>query len=153
MRCTTDRSHQLSKIVDVLGTPDTERWPRITAMPEYPAWVAKRRAHSVPKSLYRWYVDRSGTSSGFDLFDELLQYDPERRATATQALAHPWFSEAPLPQTTYVALLTQSVPAPVALSPRARRGGGHGADCAARASARCIARNYAYDLARRAGRS
>lgn len=52
--------------------------------------------------LYQWYIDRSGTSSGFDLFDKLLQYDPDRRITAAEALQHPWFSEAPLPQSMYV---------------------------------------------------
>lgn len=146
VRCLTDTSHQLSKIVDVLGTPDTERWPRITAMPEYSAWVASRRSHSVPTTLYRWYVDRSGTSSGFGLFDRLLQYDPERRATAAEALEHPWFAEAPLPQTTYATLLTQTLPAQVALPAWTRGGRGHGAHRAAWAAAACIARKYALGL-------
>lgn len=57
---------------------------------------------SMIKRLYPWYVDRSGTVSGFDLFDKLLQYDPERRFTATEALQHPWFSEEPLPMRSYV---------------------------------------------------
>lgn len=75
---------------------------------------------SVPKTLYRWYVDRCGTSSGFDLFDQLLQYDPERRGTAAEALRHPWFNEAPLPHITYAVFLTQTLSDSVTLYPWAR---------------------------------
>ncbi|WFC98864.1 [pyruvate dehydrogenase (acetyl-transferring)] kinase [Malassezia yamatoensis] len=99
---TADDSNQLSKIVDILGTPTEERWPSIGALPEYAAWLATRRESSTPKTLYQWYTSRTGTTAGYDLLDKLLQLDPTRRLTAQQALQHPWFKEEPLPTRKYV---------------------------------------------------
>lgn len=51
-----------------------------------------------PNVLLPWYQSRYRSGSGFDLFDSLLQYDPARRCTAKEALAHPWFTkEEPVP--------------------------------------------------------
>ncbi|WFD42953.1 [pyruvate dehydrogenase (acetyl-transferring)] kinase [Malassezia psittaci] len=96
------QTNQLSKIVDILGTPTEERWPSIDILPEYAAWLATRRETSTPKTLYQWYTSRTGTMAGYDLLDKLLQFDPTRRLTAQQALQHPWFKEEPLPTPKYV---------------------------------------------------
>ena len=37
------------------------------------------------------------SEQGCDLLDKLLQYDPSKRLSASQALEHPFFSEEPLP--------------------------------------------------------
>lgn len=38
------------------------------------------------------------TEAGLDLLSRLLAWDPSSRLTATEALAHPWFREMPLPK-------------------------------------------------------
>ena len=35
----------------------------------------------------------AGDADGLDLLSRLLAYDPSKRITAKQALAHPWFSQ------------------------------------------------------------
>jgi serine/threonine protein kinase len=53
---------------------------------------------SYPNNLYSWYSTRARNSSGFDLFEALLQYDPIKRLSAKEALHHPYFRERePLP--------------------------------------------------------
>lgn len=103
--------NQLSKIMDILGTPTTKEWPKLSSMPDYTAWIAERRTdtyvlspltYRIVSSLQQWYVDRAFTSHGFDLFAKVLAYDPERRFTASEALKHPWFHEEPLPLKVYV---------------------------------------------------
>lgn len=37
------------------------------------------------------------SSAGADLLNQMLTYDPEKRISASAALRHPWFSEAPFP--------------------------------------------------------
>ncbi|CEH13575.1 kinase-like protein [Ceraceosorus bombacis] len=88
---------QLKRIVEVLGTPTKDRWNDIDLMPEYKTWWPHLRLEGYPGALYHWYTVRAKTSSGFDLLENLLQYDPAKRLTAAQALDHPWFKEVPLP--------------------------------------------------------
>ena len=99
--------------MDILGTPTTKEWPKLSSMPDYTAWIAERRTdtyvfspltYRISSSLQQWYVDRAFTSHGFDLFAKVLAYDPERRFTASEALKHPWFHEEPLPLKVYVHL-------------------------------------------------
>ncbi|WFD04996.1 [pyruvate dehydrogenase (acetyl-transferring)] kinase [Malassezia vespertilionis] len=102
------QTNQLGKIVDILGTPNHERWPTIDTMPDYAEWQRVRGGDNVPPTLYQWYADRTGTAAGYDLFDKLLQYDPAQRLTAAAALRHPWFAEDPLPTAKYVSLQTNA---------------------------------------------
>lgn len=101
--------NQMQKIVDIMGMPTKEKWPNLVSMPEYnqlpslnvPAHV---RAGS---SLEKWYnstinslaptsaPQNSNTSlgpEGYKLLSGLLDYDPEKRLTAQQALQHPFFA-------------------------------------------------------------
>lgn len=97
MKSAPFQGNQLGKIVDILGTPGRHCWPRIDTLPDYPLWLASRRSEHVPNTLRQWYTSRAHTEQGLALLDALLQYDPERRITARDALEHPWFSEEPLP--------------------------------------------------------
>ncbi|KAI3479867.1 hypothetical protein L1887_58064 [Cichorium endivia] len=89
------QTDQLKRIVEVLGTPNKERWPAIESMPDYKGWWPHLRLDNYPKTLSRWYTSRHKSEDGYDLFDDLLQYDPEQRLTANQALAHGWFAHEP----------------------------------------------------------
>ncbi len=86
------QTDQLKRIVEVLGTPNKDRWPAIESMPDYKGWWPHLRLDNYPKSLSRWYETRNKGEDGYDLFDSLLQYDPEQRLTANQALEHGWFT-------------------------------------------------------------
>lgn len=87
------QTDQLKRIVEVLGTPNKDRWPSIESMPDYKGWWPHLRLDNYPKTLSRWYATRNKGDDGYDLFDSLLQYDPEQRLTANQALEHAWFTE------------------------------------------------------------
>ncbi|KAJ1924668.1 cyclin-dependent kinase 5 [Tieghemiomyces parasiticus] len=82
-----NQADQLIKIFKVLGTPTEERWPGITNLkgyrPDFPMYPPSNLAQYVPK------LDPQGV----DLLRQLLQYVPEERVTAEQALHHPYFSD------------------------------------------------------------
>ncbi|KAL1935248.1 hypothetical protein VTP01DRAFT_4388 [Rhizomucor pusillus] len=78
---------QLQRIFKVLGTPTEETWPGVSKLPEYkPDFEMFARIpleNLVPK------LDPLGV----DLLKQLLQYPPEKRITAKDALNHPYFDE------------------------------------------------------------
>jgi len=49
-----------------------------------------------------WKQHKIDSEKGYDLLRGLFQYDPDRRLTAHDALAHEWFQEVPLPTKKYV---------------------------------------------------
>ena len=78
---------ELFKIFRLLGTPTPETWPDIDQLPDYqegfPKWSAKPWEDLCPN------LDEQGV----DLLMKMLQYVPERRISAKEALQHPWFSD------------------------------------------------------------
>lgn len=104
--------NQMQKIVEVMGMPTKEKWPNLVSMPEYSQLsslsipIAHTKAGNVGPSPEKWYFQTinsyqatsvpSPLSSlgveGYKLLAGLLEYDPEKRLTAQQALAHPFFS-------------------------------------------------------------
>lgn len=110
--------NQMQKIVDIMGLPTKERWPFLVSMPEYSALstlqppMLHHHSHHQNRNtchLEKWYYStigaHSSTSSpssntalaslgaeGYKLLAGLLEYDPEKRLTAQQALVHPFFS-------------------------------------------------------------
>lgn len=105
--------NQMQKIVEVIGMPSKERWPLLTAMPEYPQLntlgANNSKVHR-PMGLENWYNQcmrsnqypsnvqgASPGSEGFSLLQGLLEYDPQKRLTAEQALQHPYFTSGELP--------------------------------------------------------
>ncbi|KAJ2855233.1 Cyclin-dependent kinase catalytic subunit, partial [Coemansia erecta] len=78
---------EIFKIFRILGTPTEEVWPDITTLPDYkptfPKWQPKDLAALLPG------LD----ADGIDLLRRMLIYDPARRISAKQALAHPYFND------------------------------------------------------------
>lgn len=107
--------NQMSKIVEILGVPRKDDWKGLVDMPEY------QQLHSVNlgrngmypppptttsssgrgSGLETWYTnclrsanypgDKTPGQKGYDLLRALLEYDPEKRLTAEQALEHEYF--------------------------------------------------------------
>ena len=77
---------QLYRTFRVLGTPSAADWPLLTQLPEhsaaFPTWP-KKPAHLVVPAL---------CEQGRDLLYGMLAYDPARRISAAEALAHPYFA-------------------------------------------------------------
>lgn len=84
---------QLFRIFRLLGTPDESMWPGVTQLQDFnnsfPRWEAPSRFSDILPEL-----KASGILSkeGWHLMSELLLYDPERRLTAREALAHPYLN-------------------------------------------------------------
>uniref|UniRef100_A0A7S4A996 Cyclin-dependent kinase 2 homolog n=1 Tax=Pseudo-nitzschia australis TaxID=44445 RepID=A0A7S4A996_9STRA len=86
----TSEEDQLDRIFRLLGTPKPQRdFPGIVKLPEYspdrfPPYPPPRGGSSLVPTL---------DSSGVDLLNHMLQYDPSRRITAQAALQHPFFAD------------------------------------------------------------
>jgi len=82
---------QLFRIFRTLGTPDEECWPGVSQLPDYkpvfPRWEAQPLATVLPSNL---------CSDGYDLFKQLLVYNPANRISAKMALNHPYLKDAVL---------------------------------------------------------
>lgn len=105
--------NQMQKIIEIMGIPSKDRWPLLTAMPEFGQLstlaAGNPRLHR-PQGLDNWYhthlrynqyppgpsPDNPGPE-GFSLLQQLLEYDPQKRLTAEKALEHPYFSIHGLP--------------------------------------------------------
>lgn len=87
---------QLTTVFKVMGTANPATWPSVRELPEYkddwPVYPV-RRASDVIRSASATATANLG-EYGLDLLDSLLQYDPARRISAHQALAHPYFTSA-----------------------------------------------------------
>jgi len=80
---------QIETVFKVMGTPDPAVWPAVRELPEYredwrvyPTRRASEVLHSAEPALGR---------EGLELLDELLQYDPNKRISAENALRHSYF--------------------------------------------------------------
>ena len=102
--------NQMQKIVDILGMPTKERWPGLVHQPEHgqlQALSCSSRDAALSKSsgLEPWYwqtLKNGGYQEslpsgypgqqGLELLSKLLEYDPDKRLSAKEALQHPYFS-------------------------------------------------------------
>ncbi|KAF1962322.1 cyclin-dependent protein kinase-like protein Ssn3 [Byssothecium circinans] len=101
--------NQMQKIVEIMGMPSKERWPLLTAMPEFPqlsSLAAGNARFHRPQGLETWYQNclknnqyppgsspETPGAEGFSLLQQLLEYDPQKRLTAENALQHPYFTQ------------------------------------------------------------
>ncbi|KAI9680326.1 MAG: cyclin-dependent protein kinase [Trizodia sp. TS-e1964] len=102
------QQNQMQKIVEILGMPTKERWPGLVSHPEYSQLqsisnsVVSKPSKGQP-SLESWYwqtvsphTAKSETGpgvEGYNLLSGLLEYDPQKRLSARDALCHPYFTE------------------------------------------------------------
>lgn len=98
--------NQMQKIIEILGMPTKERWPLLASMPEYGTLSTLNNPRlNRPFGLANWYnqtiannkypANQNGATpgpQGLELLSGLLEYDPEKRLTAEQALKHPYFT-------------------------------------------------------------
>lgn len=105
---------QLAAIYGILGTPTAEEWPvrwqaaqsrcqdaarpltrpfPLQGMSKLPGYVEFREERS--SSLSDVFV--GAPADALDLLGKLLAFNPEQRLSAADALAHPFFSNAPAP--------------------------------------------------------
>lgn len=90
-------SDQLQKIFQFLGTPTPSNWPSLSTYPNTASMLDKPefKVHYEPQCdrLYNNPVFQQKVGQeGIDLMKGLLQYEPEKRLSASQALNHPYFS-------------------------------------------------------------
>ncbi|KAG2208917.1 serine/threonine-protein kinase pef1 [Mucor mucedo] len=83
----TNNEDQLQKIFRLLGTPNEQSWQNITQFPEYkPPQVVYPTQHI---SQILTNID----TCGLDLLNRMLQYQPQMRISAKDALNHAYFNE------------------------------------------------------------
>lgn len=115
---------QLNAIFKLLGTPSEISWPKFSSLRGVSSGIYTFvESHTIslgpdgnlvklPKNTLRKKFPPEGHTSasppgtykttalsdaGYDLLTAALTCDPEQRSSATKALTHAWFSEAPLP--------------------------------------------------------
>jgi cyclin-dependent kinase 8/11 len=64
--------------------------------------VLDRNYYRYPNRLAEWCQTRIRSQQGYDLIRQLFAYDPDKRLTAKEALAHKWFQEDLRPTRKYV---------------------------------------------------
>lgn len=76
---------QLAKIFQVLGTPADEEWPENAA-------ILKSNFASMPKKALSELVPEL-EPQGEDLLEKMLNFEPNRRISASEAMRHPYFAD------------------------------------------------------------
>lgn len=82
-----NNENQLLQIFRVLGTPNESTWPGVS---QYPNW--KNDFAVYMRQVLRNYVN-SDDPLALDLLPRMLQYRPDLRISAREALKHPYFNE------------------------------------------------------------
>eukprot|EP00698_Gefionella_okellyi_P021746 TRINITY_DN711_c0_g1_i1.p1 TRINITY_DN711_c0_g1~~TRINITY_DN711_c0_g1_i1.p1 ORF type:complete len:330 (-),score=56.04 TRINITY_DN711_c0_g1_i1:426-1415(-) len=86
---------QVDLICRLLGTPTERVWPGVSQLPHLASGQLKL-PHYAHNTLRQRVPQLS--AAGYDLLSKLLSYDPDKRPTVAEALAHDYFSEQPLPK-------------------------------------------------------
>ena len=85
---------QLDKLYNSLGTPTRAEWPDVVEMP----WFELMRPTERKKRVFEEQYGSVLTPAALDLVSKIFHYDPAKRPTAEEVLAHPYFvSEEPKP--------------------------------------------------------
>ncbi|CAL0305255.1 unnamed protein product [Lupinus luteus] len=88
---------QLDKIFKVLGHPTLEKWSSLANLPHWHHDVQHIQGHKYDNTSLCNVVHLSPKSLAYDLLSKMLDYDPRKRITATQALEHEYFRMEPQP--------------------------------------------------------
>ncbi|KAK1444646.1 hypothetical protein BgAZ_105520 [Babesia gibsoni] len=87
----------LMRIICTLGTPKLDEMPDIAKKLKYLTEDMPKIERDSRESLRKIFTDHFGrqllSETGLDLFVKMLQFVPEKRVTAEQALQHPWFDD------------------------------------------------------------
>jgi len=82
-----NNADQLQQIFKVLGTPTEKDWPGMKSLPEYdPNWFSypPQKLTAVVPGL---------DADGYDILQQMLQFDPTKRISSKAALKHPYFKD------------------------------------------------------------
>ncbi|KAL2846128.1 hypothetical protein BJY01DRAFT_176865 [Aspergillus pseudoustus] len=86
---------QLDKLYHTLGTPTRAEWPDIIDMPWFELMRPTERRKRLFEDVYRDIL----SPAALDMISQIFRYDPSKRPTAEEVLAHPYFhSEEPSAQ-------------------------------------------------------
>ncbi|CBF74071.1 protein stk47 [Aspergillus nidulans FGSC A4] len=86
---------QLDKLYNTLGTPTRAEWPNIVEMPWFELMRPTERRKRIFEDIYRDIL----SPAALDMVSQVFRYDPAKRPSAEDVLAHPYFhSEEPSPQ-------------------------------------------------------
>eukprot|EP00798_Chlamydomonas_sp_ICE-L_P030379 gene30379-35387_t len=77
---------QLLKIFTLFGTPNEDTWPGVTKLRDWHIWP-----QWTPKDLSTILPDLE--PEGVDLLKLMMVYEPVKRISAKEALAHPYFND------------------------------------------------------------
>ncbi|KAJ4964932.1 hypothetical protein NE237_016781 [Protea cynaroides] len=88
---------QLDKIFKVLGHPTQEKWPMLGNLPYWQSDQQHIQGHKYDNPGLYSIVHLPQKSPAYDLLSKMLEYDPRKRITASQALEHEYFRIDPLP--------------------------------------------------------
>ena len=83
-----NEKEQLTKIFEILGTPDVKKIPFYEKLP---GWKEEKWEVFEPKNLKDILPNLD--DNGIDLLKKLLEYDPDKRISAADALEHPFFKD------------------------------------------------------------
>lgn len=81
---------QLSKIMNVLGTPTTESWPSIIHLPDHDKVIFEKQDGIGLQCFISKVADDTSLES---LLSQLIVMNPERRLSAEEALKHCWLQQ------------------------------------------------------------
>ncbi|CAE7872493.1 CDK2 [Symbiodinium sp. KB8] len=78
---------EIFRIFRTMGTPDDSIWPGVTSLKDFkstfPKWPKRPLSKLVPR------LD----STGLDLLQRMLEYDPSKRISVKEAMEHPFFDD------------------------------------------------------------
>ncbi|KAL0574538.1 kinase subunit of RNA polymerase II carboxy-terminal domain kinase I [Marasmius crinis-equi] len=83
-----DEISQLDVIYRIIGTPSRERWADVANLP----WYELVKPKDAVPNHFRASFKKWMTPAALDLAERLLEYDPSRRITASQAMEAPYFT-------------------------------------------------------------